>query len=216
MRNFDPDMAAELLKETTQQFFMIQFGFSTPYYCTDLDIPVYYDGNKYLPRDFDLGDINYAAALSVDKLSVEIDNVDSQLSAMLLGEDVRNKWVTVYRGLIRPAEPPTQAQEIYVAPIFQGLLDGWEDTEPKARIDVVNEFVLWKKKTLRLAQATCPWTFKGEECAYSGAETWCDQSYERCVALGNNLGTGGVGGFGGFRFLPAISEKEIWWGRTPK
>jgi hypothetical protein len=46
------------------------------------------------------------------------------------------------------------------------------------------------------------------ECGYIGAETWCDQSYERCATLMNTAN------FGGERFLPALMEKEIWWGRS--
>lgn len=48
------------------------------------------------------------------------------------------------------------------------------------------------------------------ECAYIGSELWCDQSYERCLALGNTLN------YGGFRFAPAMQEKQVWWGATPK
>jgi hypothetical protein len=47
------------------------------------------------------------------------------------------------------------------------------------------------------------------ECAYIGGSLWCDQSYERCVSLDNDEN------FGGFRFLPSLMEKDIWWGRVP-
>ncbi len=40
-------------------------------------------------------------------------------------------------------------------------------------------------------------------------ETWCDQTFDRCKELGNQRN------FGGFRFIPAIAEKQIWWGRVP-
>ena len=45
-------------------------------------------------------------------------------------------------------------------------------------------------------------------CQYTGASTWCDQSWERCSTLGND------DNFGGFRWLPYLSGKNIWWGRT--
>jgi hypothetical protein len=44
------------------------------------------------------------------------------------------------------------------------------------------------------------------ECNYSGLQDWCDQTYARCLDLTNQ------NNFGGFRFLPYIMEKEIWWG----
>lgn len=37
--------------------------------------------------------------------------------------------------------------------------------------------------------------------------TWCDQSYDRCVILGNTTN------FGGFRWLPGLATKNIIWGR---
>ena len=82
--------------------------------------------------------------------------------------------------------------------------------EDRATIRALNELVLWRKRPLRSASATCPWTFKGTERGYAGGAGWCDQSYARCSELGNTAN------FGGFRFLPALMEKQIWWGRVPK
>ena len=82
--------------------------------------------------------------------------------------------------------------------------------EPDMEIRIVNEMVLWNQKTLRIAQSTCPWIFRGAECGYGGSASWCDQSYERCTALGN------ADRFGGFEFLPSIMERQVWWGRIPK
>ena len=45
------------------------------------------------------------------------------------------------------------------------------------------------------------------QCLYAGAETWCDRTYARCTVLGN------TDNFGGFRWLPSIIDKEVWWGR---
>jgi len=45
------------------------------------------------------------------------------------------------------------------------------------------------------------------QCLYAGGETWCDRTYARCLVLGN------TDNFGGFRWLPSIIDKEIWWGR---
>jgi phage-related protein len=58
--------------------------------------------------------------------------------------------------------------------------------------------------------SSCPWVFKGTECAYSGGESTCDQTYERCRFLSN------TDNFGGDRFINSLMQKEIWWGRTQK
>jgi len=43
----------------------------------------------------------------------------------------------------------------------------------------------------RVMRNHCSWRFKGEECAYAGAETKCDKTLERCRELENTLRFGG-------------------------
>ena len=43
-------------------------------------------------------------------------------------------------------------------------------------------------------------------CGYNGAETWCDQSLERCKLLSN------YDNFGGRKFILSLEDKQIYWG----
>jgi hypothetical protein len=98
----------------------------------------------------------------------------------------------------------------HVQEVWRGFVSGWELAgEADCRITLTHEFVLWNKEPLRTQSSSCQWTFKGTECGYSGEAGWCDKSYDRCKKLSN------PDNFGGFRFLPEIAEKEIWWGRYP-
>jgi hypothetical protein len=93
--------------------------------------------------------------------------------------------------------------------LFQGTLDAWSLDEEKITCTLVSDMVKWNQKTLAKYSASCRWKeFKGTECGYSGSQTWCDRSYTRCSALANTVN------FGGFRWLPSIIDKEIWWGRS--
>jgi hypothetical protein len=203
MRNIDVDIIAEIEKEVAMTFFLLELNLTADYYFTDADQDIFYDGNLYLSVGFDFSDIAYAANMSVDKISLNLDNAGLYFSTLFLGEDVRNKTAKLSFG-IKYGIP----FEYGVIDLFQGIISDWNSSELKTQLTVVNEFILWKKKTLRIAQATCPWDFKGTECAYAGGETWCDKSYDRCMVLSN------TNNFGGFRFLPSIAEKEIWWGRV--
>lgn len=231
MRNIDADMVTEIAKEVTSTFFLLEYQLDSTYYYTDRDVPIFYGGHKYEPLAFDFGSLVYASNMSVDRVTINIDNVELWLSAFLLGEDVRNKTAVLSFGCMGEnviewdegvawsdvADTAEWYQNYYyiigVIELFRGFIGDWELSEIRARLTQVNEFILWKKKTLRICQASCPWIFvndgSGEYCRYNGAESWCDQSYNRCLALGNNAN------FGGFRFLPAISERQIWWGRLP-
>jgi hypothetical protein len=332
MRNIDADLSAELAKTAFTYFHMVEFYFtSATYRYTDFQYDLYYGGNKFSPRGMSFGDMGSNTGLSVDKITVEMDDTDLVLSALLLGEDVRYTRCSFYVGAI-----DANHEIIAINEFFRGVVDSWELPEPTAKITVATELIKWQDSTLRIAQSTCPWVFNAEpytnlitgwnnnvtypydtltksgadilaavkggpgwaqadsdvfsvtigklyklvvtatlnsgeapslyyginaahsgwqgsgvvltagtnifiwrsestyasefiivgttsatnysatfalyevtECAYIGSETWCDQSYDRCSALGN------ADNFGGMRFIPSIAEKEIWWGKIP-
>jgi phage-related protein len=205
MININEDLLAELESEEVVLFMLLAFDFDTPYYCTDHDTSLFYDGVKYLHHPFTIEGINFSADMSVDTMNITMDNSDRTFLARLLSEDARNKTVTASVGCLN-----TNHQIIDVLEIFPGILGGWDASEKTVEVTVVNEFVLWQKDTLRVAQSSCPWDFKGTEgfCGYTGSETWCDQSYDRCLELSN------TDNFGGFRFMPSLEEADIWWGRV--
>ena len=182
----------------------IRFGAGTVYY-TDADRPVHYNDIRYSPTPISFADIAYAAALSVDQVTVEFANASLTMSAYLLGEDARNRTIIISHAVLNSA-----GTCLGLTNLFQGIIGEWEITEDRATIRALNELVLWRKRPLRTASATCPWIFRGTECAYAGAGSWCDQSFSRCAELANQAN------FGGFRFLPALMEKQVWWGRTPR
>ena len=99
-------------------------------------------------------------------------------------------------------------RSLLVQEFIRGFISSWElSSDNQVRISVKNEAMLWAKKTLRIHSSSCPWVFKGTECGYTGTATWCDRNYARCGELLN------TDNYGGFRFLPSIMEREIWWGR---
>jgi len=229
MRVLSSDIAQEFQKEYLRHFYMAEFDFSSIYRCNDTEENIYdASNNLYLPRSFKIPDISASSGFSVSELNIEVDDTDQVISSMLLGEDVRNTTIKLFIGVVAQTNIPGAAwglgaqwgleaiwagdyvkTEIVTQEFFRGIVGGWTLSEDnKAKITVKNEFVLWSKKALRTQSSSCPWTFKGTECAYAGGQTWCDQSYDRCVELANS------NYFGGFRFLPSIMEKEVWWGRT--
>lgn len=200
------DILEEIAREEFTEFILLEMQFTTPFYGTSLDRDVYYESNKYTPIGIKKGELDIAAALSVDRLDIEIDNVDLRLTAALLLEDCKNKTVILYYGTM------LGDQTVSCVEFFRGFLDYWEidNNNGVCRIYIANELILWNKRTLRVAQASCPWMFKKTECSYVGEEIWCDKSYSRCEVLSNTAN------FGGSRFLPSTAEKQLWWGKIPK
>jgi len=230
MKTFDSAIVSEIAKENLKPFFMIELQLDTTVRWNDIDIDVYDDDeNKFSPVAFSFGSIVGSSNMSVESIDIEVDDTNQAVSAMLLGEDVRNKIAIMSFGvLISPTvwdyfdsildfDALTNFDQMVVAgsieyqELFRGIIGEWELYEDnKAKITITSEMVLWNKKCLRPQTSSCPWAFKGTsgECGYTGAETLCDQSYDRCLALAN------TDNYGGDRFLPAIVSREIWWGRT--
>lgn len=90
--------------------------------------------------------------------------------------------------------------------LFSGYITGYKLDEQQCSIDIATEFFMWRKKALRKPTVSCPWSFTGTECGYSGSETWCDQSVVRCKELSN------YNNFGGRRYIAAIEDLNVWWG----
>ena len=204
MRNFDPDMVAELAKEVVEAFCLLEFQFTETYRYCDRDVSVFVDGNRFYPLGFSFDNISLSSNMSVDSVAMTIDNTNRVFSGILLNEDVRNKPAIVKVGVRL-----TDGSEI-VEDLFTGIVASWDiEGDSKVKVEIANEFILWNKKTLRKHSASCPWSFKGSDCKYAGtAITMCDKTYDTCLTLGNEAN------FGGFRFIPVIADQQLYWGRT--
>jgi hypothetical protein len=206
MKGLPPDLTTEIEKEYFAFCHLFQIGFSATLYYTDADIDVYYDGHWWNSTGIAFDAVKLSTSPKVDSISFDIDNVNQALSAIILSEEVRGKECTIWQAAL-----DKNMSVIGVSKIFVGYLDGIEIDNQRARIQLYNHFIRWKMLTPRRTHsATCQWTFKSTYCGYSDGGTWCDHSWERCVALGNKVN------FGGFKWLPYLVDKQIWWGRAPK
>ena len=198
----DAAFISALQNETARVVVLVSCAFASPYRVTNLDVDYYFGGERYFAREVSVGAIVNGSGLSVDRVEIQMANPSRELSAILLGEDQRGKTITITVAAIDGA-----GQLVGSGEAFTGLLSNYEIDDDRATLRAVNFLVMWKKRSMRKAQSSCPWPFGGSECGYSGGAGWCDQSYDRCAALEN------TGNFGGNRFLDALAEARIWWGR---
>jgi hypothetical protein len=203
MKDLDNDFAQLLQAEEGTLFYLLEMDISdtiTERY-TSLDIDLYRGGVRFISKEFSIDDISMTAGTSVDRMKFKIADADQQMSALLLNNEVRGRAAKVYLGGLVNYEPVSVG-------VFWGVVSAWELQNDQADITITDEWIFWNKKTLRQQGEMCPWAFKENECLYSGTETECNKTPERCKELGQlNIS------FGGFRFVPAMEEKEIVWGR---
>lgn len=182
---------------------LVECLFTTEVRRCSLDIDFYFDGDKYDAGGVELGRMASGIDFSVDRAKVTLANADRSMSAILLANNERGKTVNVYAGAI-----DADAQLVGSGHLYRGLMSTYDIGDDTVVLHLVSEMILWKKQSARRSGDGCPWPYGSDECGHSGS--WCDQTYDRCASLGN------TDNFGGNRFLPALQEKKIWWGRVRK
>jgi len=206
MRTLDSDVITELESSELTPFYVIKIGledFEQRY--TDCDIPLKVSGEVYNPKGFSFEPARYSMNNIVDQLRVSIDNVDEVLKQVFVSETVQGTTIALKQVLL-DSDRNVMSGEIT---LFEGEIDAWDLDETEVNITIASQFVQWAQQTLARHSASCRWKeFGGTECGYSGGSSWCDRSYARCKMLEN------TDNFGGFRFLPSLMDKEVWWGRT--
>lgn len=230
MRNFDADTTIQLAANTAAMGWFIDMTLdSASYRYSSFDIPLYtvsseplyFDGDtlffggdavtfggtgsvKYEPNGFTVSNIRLSADMSIDRANIEFQNVDLVMSGIVLNETVVNRIVRIYFACLDSSN-----RIIALENMFSGFIRSWNMTVKTCPMTLGNYFMFWSKRSLRLAQATCPWSLAGTECGYSGSETLCNKTWARCTELANTLS------FGGNRWLPALENKKIYWGVVP-
>lgn len=202
MRSISTVVTAAFNAETAVSAWLIQISLTSTYYYTSADVPVEYSGNTYLPRGFEITDIQQNYTFQSDIATIEFDNAAREMSALLLGEDAANKAVICNIAVF----DSTAGRVSAVAELMRGYITQWSLNEEKCVISLGSEFMLWSKKTLRLPTPGCPWSFKGTECGYAGDSAKCNKTYKRCGVLGN------TDNFGGRRYIADLEGKKIFWG----
>jgi len=208
MRSIDSSIMAQLESGELRPFGLLHMNIdSTDFYFTDCDVPIVMGGNRYEPRGIDIGNISYSLSRIVDQATLSLDNLDDYLTTEFVGGTPQGSEVVVSMVVLDSDYAVVASQAVT---LFQGEIGAWNMVEGKIDITITNQFAQWNQRTLNNHSPSCRWkVFKGTECTYSGGETWCDRSYTRCVALSNQAN------FGGFRWLPSIENKKIWWGQVP-
>lgn len=202
MKNFPVGLISALLSAEARVYMFLDMNLvSTTERYTDMDIPFLFNGNVYTPNDLSIGHVSAGMGMTVQSMDIKIQNVNQYQSSFFLNNEQRGR-ICVLRLMVLDSN----RSQVAVLPVFRGLIDDWKMGDLHITIILKNELILWKKKTLRKSSALCPWSFKGTECGYSGTDTTCDRTYNRCVALSNEAN------FGGFRWIPSVMEKEIQWG----
>ena len=239
MRNIDSSILTKLAQNEIRPFNLLQLVIDErDYRYTDCDVPIALPDDKIVavedlalsvgtaleetsvpdpaPRvyspvaGFKYTPIKYSMSQIVDKATIQLSVVKLPDMILAFAGGTPQGGLAIIRKTYIDDDYSVVGGTSAMA--FEGSIDGWTLSETTLKINLVNQFVQWSQKALRLHGPSCTWrVFKGltsdSPCMYTGEETWCDRTYARCEVLAN------TDNFGGFRWLPSIVDKEIWWGR---
>lgn len=203
MRVVDPNIKAEMAKEVAMEGHCLSLG--NTFYFSSCDVPVVVHGQRYIPIAFNAPQLSLLSSSATGTLLLELDNANGNFDRFVLADTLqgqRSQLIAIYLN--------DAGAVIYSYNVFSGYIDAFTLSATTLKIELVDEFIFWNKKPLRQCTSSCSWVFKGVECGYTNNETLCDKTYARCKTLGQAMF------FGGFRFLPAIEEADIWWGQVHK
>lgn len=208
MRDIDAAIMAQLESGEITPFILVGLDIDGGKFYTDCDVPVPYGGNLYQPHSFSADAINYSLNTVVDTAKITIDDLDDDLKPEFVGGNPQGAEVYIWSVLL-DADYKVVA-DAHVS-WFEGDLGEWEYRGQRLAATISNMFARWNQQTLNRHSPSCRYKVFADtkRCQYAGAETWCDRTYSRCAALGNQIN------FGGQRWLPSIENAKIWWGAEP-
>jgi hypothetical protein len=211
-RSISANILEQLESEELRPFYLLSMDIDgTVYYYTDCDIPITLT-YTYNPIGFKFQPIRYSINEIVDQATIEIDNIDSVMTSLFVGGTPQSGAAVLSLVVLDSVYSVVDNTSVTV---FEGEIDSWTLDESKLKITITSIFHQWSQHTMAQHSPSCRWRIfnssalgtSGIECRSTAGSTWCDRTYERCKTLNNSSH------FGGFRFLPDIVDKEIWWGR---
>jgi hypothetical protein len=171
---------------------------------TDWDNIIYYNAVPYYSRGMRTSSVRSGGSNIVDSFTLTIDDVNREIYAQMITRPVFGVSFEMIL-LVLDRYQSTLSSTV----LFRGLVDGWEYSPGSMRINIVSLLIQWTRRTTKYFSASCRWQkFKGLECKYSGSGSFCDRSYDQCTVYGNTAN------FGGFRWLPSLSDKRLRTGST--
>ncbi len=207
-RDIPANILHRLGREEVRTFYLLEMTIdaASPDRFTNCDVPIAHKptGQLFMPRGFNFSPTEFGQQQVVETLQVEIDNLDDRFTSKFFGVTPQGSPIVLYSVVL--------SENFHIlgdrVMLFRGTLDDWSLDGTRITFTAVSALVSWSQVTLTRHGKSCRWKeFTGVECSYSGAVTHCDRTYETCESLGN------TNNFGGFRWLPELMNKDIYFGR---
>lgn len=159
----------------------------------EYDADVTYDSVTYtrfpITHDF----IGENSSGENEQVRVKISNVSRLIQGYLENYDIRAKKVTIKLVWANQLADATAC----INHTF--YIDSYSADEKDVTLTLSSKYNVLDLRIpgRKYSRYYCTWKFKGTECAYAGAETTCNKTFQKCRTLSNQIR------FGGFPSIPS-------------
>jgi len=142
---------------------------------------VVFDGVTYTKFPITHDQITENTEGEIDTVNVQLSNISRLIEYYLQNYDLRGKKVSIKMVYADALDDP----DCYIE--FSNYIDSYTSNVKDvvfnltSKFNILNLFIptkLWMRDF-------CQWKFKSTQCGYSGAETACNRTWQRCQALAN-------------------------------
>lgn len=195
MRNINSTFRTEKNSPTNKPIFLYRicdYDGSNDLLFAEYDTNITFNGEVFLAFPITHEFVEETANQEIAQIKVRASNISRYIQAYLEQYDLRGKRVDIILVWANQLNNP----DVKVVDTY--YIDSYAANE----IDV--EFTLTSKFDVlevplpsgKYLRSHCRWVFKSTQCGYSGSETSCNRTFQRCQALNN------VARFGGFPSIP--------------
>ncbi len=156
------------------------------------DADVTFDGVVYTAWAITHDAVNESSSGEVTSVKLTIGNVNRVFQAYLEDYDLRGKKVLIRRVWSDQLADADACEDQYF------YIDSYTADEQTIILELSGKYDVMDMVIPRgvFNRNHCRWVFKSTECGYSGGETTCNRTFQRCIALSN------YARFGGFPAIP--------------
>jgi len=200
MRQLNNTFKSEKNKAENQPVFLYTIydydGSGSNLYFAEYDQDITYNGITYQRFPITHEFVSENSKGEIDSIRVRVSNINRLIQAYLEDYDLRSKKVSIKMVFANElADPSAYIEDIFYIDSYTAGQDVVEFTL-SGKFDVL----ALELPARKYSRNYCGWKFKSAECGYSGTETSCNKTLQRCRELGNQVR------FGGF---PAVPSRRI-------
>lgn len=192
-------------------FWLVEFDFTVPQRLTDCADDIVYGGNTYSTAALTVESVaTDSSGVAATSASLSIGAGDDYWPALLAGltEAERHPAVTIYEAWLDPTTLSPTPASVRTIGVFTLEAAKWTPREARITLAPSSDAAIARLPFREYGGGVCTYRkFKGAQCAYAGATTTCDRTYETCTSLGNQTRFGGLRAIAG----ETVTISWRWW-----